>query len=76
MVKLKTVKEANGTVARSKKVSEFTPEFLSDVLDALELSARLAEYVEVVGDNTGRRRALAVQESLTKLARKHKIKFN
>jgi len=76
MAKLKTVKEVNGTVARSKKMSEFTPDFLSDVIVALELSRRLAEYVEVVGDNTGRVRAAAVQESLSKLARKHKIKFN
>lgn len=75
MAKLKTVREANGTVSRSKKTIEFTPDFLSDVLSVLESSARLAEYVEITGDNTGRLRAMAVRESIAKLERKHKIKI-
>jgi len=75
MAKLKTVKEANGTVGKSKLKIELTPDIFSDMLFTLELASRLAEYVEITGDHTGRLQAIAVQESIATLARKHKIKI-
>jgi len=75
MARLKTVKEANGTVGKSKLKIELTPEIFSDMLSALQLAANLAEYVEVTGDRVGRLQAIAVQESISGLAHKHKIKI-
>lgn len=75
MAKLKTVKEANGTVSGSKSKVELTPAVLSDLLATLELAARLAEYVEITGDHNGRLQAIAVQDSIAALARKHKIRI-
>jgi hypothetical protein len=75
MTKLKTVKEANGTVGKSKIKIELTPEIFSDLLSTLELAADLAEYAEIAGDHSSRLRAIAVQDSIATLARKHKIKI-
>lgn len=75
MVKLKTVKEVRGTVSGAKSKVELTPAVLSDLLSALELAASLAEYVEITGDHMGRLKAIAVQDSITALSRKHKIRL-
>ena len=75
MAKLKTIKETNGTVGKSRTGIP-SSEMMEDILSVLESAVQLAEYVEVTGDATGRRMAIRMQEILAKVSRKHRLKIS
>lgn len=75
MAKLKSVREVNGTVGKSK-ITQPSPELLRDLLSLLEIANQLAHYVETTGDRDGRRVALRFQGDLVDVERTHKIKIS